>query len=172
LSFCLEHTLAVSEFRVNLELAVALSAATDLFFYQRGDKSLVSRVSDPSRKKKYLVVAPDAFFGLSIVGNGKSYFFLEVDLGTETLTRFAEKITAYKQFWKSGKYTDIYSYKHFRVLTIAESGRRLMNLIEATRKAGGKNMFLFTTFSQIEKHSVLGQIWQSPIPGKPINLLE
>jgi len=168
----MEHTLAVSEFKVNLDLALALSASANLFFYRRGDKPLVTRVSDPSNKKKYLVVAPDAFFSLSIIGNGKSYFFAEVDMGTETLTRFAEKITAYKQFWKSGKYTDIYSYKHFRVLTIAESGRRLMNLIETTRKAGGKNMFLFTTFSQIEKHSILGQIWQSPIPGKPISLLE
>ena len=168
----LEHTLAVSEFMVNLDLALALSTSANLFFYRRGDKSLVTRVPDPTKKKKYLLVAPDAFFGLSILGNGKSYFFLEVDMGTETLTRFAEKIIAYKQFWKSGKYTDIYGYKHFRVLTIAESGRRLMNLIEATKKAGGKSMFLFTTFSQIEKQSVLGRVWQSPLPSKPISLLE
>lgn len=157
----MEHTLAVSEFKVNLDMAIAQNAGVDLLFYQRGDKTFQTKVADPSGRKKYLVVAPDAFFGLK-TDHGNAYFFIEVDMGTETLKRFAEKITAYKQYWKSGKYTQKYGYKHFRVLTVAESERRLVNLIDATGKAGGKNMFLFTTFAGIEK-AILGEVWFSSI---------
>lgn len=167
----MEHTLAVSEFKVSLDVALMKTKALDLIFYQRENKSLVWRVADPSGKKKYLIVAPDAFFGLA-TPDGRSYFFLEVDMGTETLKRFQEKIIAYKKFWKSGAYSNAFGYNHFRVLTVTESGRRLMNLIETTKNAGGQKMFLSSTFSLIEKHSVLGRIWQSPISNEPINLLE
>jgi len=167
----MEHTLAVSEFKISLDLALVKSTSADLIFYQRGDKSLVSRVPDPTGKKKYLVVSPDAFFGIKDFA-GNSYFFLEADLGTETLSRFAEKIIAYKQFWKLGQYSQKYGYKNFRVLTMAESDRRLTNLIDATRKAGGKNMFLFSTFGEIDRLTPLGRIWLSPLSNLPINLLE
>lgn len=167
----MEHTLAVSEFKISLDLALFKLSNTRLTFYRRGDKSLVSRVPDPNAKKKYLVVSPDAFLGIKDLG-GNSYFFIEADLGTETLSRFAEKIIAYKQFWKLGQYTEKYGYRNFRVLTIAESDRRLTNLIDVTRKAGGKNMFLFTTFKDMNDYTPLGRIWLTPISSLPINLLE
>ncbi len=155
----MDHTLAVTEFKVNLDLALRERDDVDLAFYQRENKSLQTRVPDPGGKKKYLVVAPDAFFGLRTV-DGNSYFFLEVDMGTEALRRFAEKVAAYKQYWKFGKYTKAHSFNHFRVLTVAESERRLVNLIDSTAKAGGKNMFLFATFAEVEK-SILGPVRSS-----------
>ncbi len=166
----MDHTLAVTEFKVNLDLALRERADVDLVFYRRESKSLQARVADPASKKPYLVVAPDAFFG-SQTAHGNSYFFLEVDMGTETLKRFGEKVTAYKQYWKSGKYTGRYGYNHFRVLTVAENERRLANLIDATAKAGGINMFLFSTFSAIDKSATLDQIWFSPVSSSPKNLL-
>ena len=166
----LEHTLGVSEFRVCLDLALA-GRREELLFYQRGDKSHLRRISMTGTKKKYFVVAPDAFFGIQS-GRGKHIFFVEVDMGTETLSRFAEKIVAYKRYWKSGKYTQEYGFNHFRVLTIAESERRLANLIQATGKAGGRQMFLFTTFSAIQSDSPLGSVWLSPFIDSPTSLLE
>jgi len=167
----MEHTLAVSEFNVALTIGLAKRPNLKNIFYKRGDKSLITRLPDPEGKKKYLIVSPDAFLGIEDFG-GKSYFFLEADMGTETLSRFGDKIIAYKHFWKSGKYTEVYGFKNFRVLTIAESDRRLDNLIDATRKAGGKNMFLFTTFTEINRQTPLDRIWLSPISTLPINLLE
>ncbi len=166
----LEHTLGVSEFRVCLDLALA-GRREELLFYQRGDKSHLRRISMTGAKKKYFVVAPDAFFGIQS-GRGKHIFFLEVDMGTETLSRFAEKIVAYKRYWKSGQYKEEYGYNHFRVLTVAESERRLANLIQATGKVGGRQMFLFTTFSAIQNDSPLGSVWLSPFIDSPTSLLE
>ncbi len=166
----LEHTLGVSEVRVCLDVALA-GRREELLFYQRGDRSHLRRISMTGTKKKYFVVAPDAFFGIQS-GRGKHIFFVEVDMGTETLSRFAEKIVAYKRYWKSGKYTQEYGFNHFRVLTVAESERRLANLIQATGKAGGRQMFLFTTFSAIQSDSPLGSVWLSPFIDSPTSLLE
>ncbi|MCL4473068.1 MAG: replication-relaxation family protein [Actinobacteria bacterium] len=166
----MDHTLGVSEFKVCLDIALA-GRPEEIFFYQRGDKSHLRRISVTGAKKKYFVVAPDAFFGIQS-GRGKHIFFLEVDMGTETLSRFAEKVTAYKRYWKSRQYTEEYGFNHFRVLTVAESERRLVNLIQATGKAGGRQMFLFTTFSEIQRKSPLGSIWLSPFTDSPTSLLE
>jgi len=166
----LEHTLSISEFRVCLDIALA-GRPEELIFWQRGDKTHLRRISVTGAKKKYFVVAPDAFFGIQS-GRGKHIFFLEVDMGTETLSRFAEKVVAYKRYWKSGQYKEEYGFNHFRVLTVAESERRLANLIQATGKAGGRQMFLFTTFSAIQSHSPLGSVWLSPFIDSPTSLLE
>lgn len=166
----MEHTLAVSEFKVCLDVALA-GRREELLFYQRGDRSHLRRISVTGAKKKYFVVAPDAFFGIQS-GRGKHIFFLEVDMGTETLARFAEKVVAYKRYWKSRQYTEEYGFNHFRVLTVAESERRLANLRWATREAGGQRMFLFTTLRAIQENSPLGNVWLSPISDLPTSLLE
>lgn len=168
--FFLEHTLAVSEFRVCLSVALA-RRREELIFWQRGDRSHLRRISMTNAKKKYFTVAPDAFFGIQS-GRGKHIFFLEVDMGTETLSRFTEKVVAYKRYWKSRQYTEEYGFNHFRVLTVAESERRLANLIRATGKAGGRQMFLFTTFSAMQSDSPLGSVWLSPFTDSPTSLLE
>jgi len=166
----LEHTLAISEFRVCLNVALT-GRPVELIFWQRGDRTHLRRISVNGGKKKYFVVAPDAFFGIQS-GRGKHIFFLEVDMGTETLSRFAEKVVAYKRYWKSHQYTEEYGFNHFRVLTVAESERRLANLITATGKAGGRQMFLFTTFGAIDASSPFGRIWLSPHVDSPTSLLE
>lgn len=166
----MDHTLGISEFKVCLDVALAIRRE-ELLFYQRGDKSHLRRISMTGAKKKYFVVAPDAFFGIQ-TGRGKCIFFLEVDLGTETLSRFAEKVTAYKRYWKSHQYTEEYGFNNFRVLTVCESDRRLANLRQATGKVGGRQMFLFTTFSAIQKNSPLGSVWLSPFIDLPTSVLE
>ena len=166
----LDHTLQIAEFKVNLNISLK-NPETNLIFYQRESKSLKRKVLDPRGIKKYLVVMPDAFFGLQN-DKGKYYFFLEVDMGTETLKRFQEKVIAYKEYWKSGKYLKDYGFNHFRVLTIAKSEKRILNLLLASQKKGAKNMFLFTTFSAIENKGMFYPIWISPVSDKPINILE
>ena len=167
--FFMEHTLAVSEFKVCLDLALRDREA-ELYFYKRGDRSLIRRVSDPSGKRKYLVVAPDAFFGVK-TERGKHIFFLEVDMGTETLKRFQEKVIAYKQYWKSKKFKEDYGFNHFRVLTVAESETRLANLIQATGKVGGRQMFIFTTFAGLHKVGIFEPIWLATVAREGIKII-
>ena len=166
----MDHTLGISEFKVCLDIALA-RRPEEILFYQRGDKSHLRRISMTRAKKKYFVVAPDAFFGIQS-GRGKHVFFLEVDMGTETLSRFAEKVVAYKRYWKSHQYTEEYGFNHFRVLTVAESERRMLNLRQATGKAGGQRMFLFATFQAIQEKNPLARVWLSPISDLPTSLLD
>ena len=166
----MDHTLGISEFKVCLDVALA-TRPEELIFYQRGDRSHLRRISMTGAKKKYFVVAPDAFFRIQS-GRGKHVFFLEVDMGTETLSRFAEKVVAYKRYWKSRQYTEEYGFNNFRVITVCESKRRLFNLRQATGKVGGQRMFLFTTFQTIHESDMLRSIWLSPVSDSPISLLE
>lgn len=166
----MDHTLGIAEFKVCLDTALA-GRREELLFYQRGDRSHLRRVSVTGARKKYYVVAPDAFFGIQ-TGRGKCIFFLEVDMGTETLSRFAEKVVAYKRYWKSHQYTEEYGFNNFRVLTVCESERRLANLRQATGRVGGRQMFLFTTFSDIQNVGPLGSVWLSPFIDLPTSLLE
>ena len=166
----MNHTIGISEFKVCLDLELA-GRSEKLLFYQRGDRSHLKRISVPSSKKKYLVVAPDAFFGIHVTC-GKYIFFVEVDLGTETLSRFAEKITAYKQYWKSKKYEKDYGFKFFRVLTVTDSINRQANLIQATGEAGGRRMFLFTNFEAIHNVGILEPIWLSPASTDALSILD
>jgi len=155
----LEHTLAISEFRVNLELAISKRPDVELLFWKRGTKELNDRVSDPEGKSKYLTVAPDAFFGVQ-TPDGRSFYFLEMDMGTMSLIRLKSKIHAYRQYWKIGKYTERYGFKSFRVLTVTDSDKRMANLLEMARSCGVRSMFLFAT--QKLTTSILRDIWFNP----------
>ncbi|MHB1056171.1 MAG: replication-relaxation family protein [Thermoleophilia bacterium] len=166
----MDHTLGISEFKVCLDLALA-RRTEEIYFYQRGDKSHLRRISVQGAKKKYFVVAPDAFFGIQ-TERGKYIFFLEVDMGTETLKRFQEKVIAYKRYWKSGKFKEEYGFNAFRVLTVAESEKRLANLIRATQQAGGQRMFDFATFARIQNAGMFERIWFTPVDGEAISIVE
>lgn len=166
----LDHTLGIAEFRVQLELALRANSEMKLLFWQREGQELNDRIPDPTGRQKYLPVTPDAFFGLKTPA-GKSYFFLEVDMGTESLKRFTQKIIAYKQYWKSGAYTERYGYRHFRVLTVCQGERRLANLIQAAGMAGGKRMFLFSTVSLVETETPLSAVWLPPVNDDCQNIL-
>ncbi len=166
----LEHTLAISEFWVCLELAAKERKEIEILFWKRQGEALKDKVSDPDRKQKYLPVTPDAFFGI-LSPKGKSYFFLEVDLGTQSLKRFKKKIIAYRQYWKSGKYQEKYGFKSFRVLTITTSEKRLKNLIVAARDCGAKSMFLFTAQDLTKPNKVFDNIWYLPVSSDPMSIL-
>ncbi len=167
----LEHTLAVAEFRICLDLRIRRTQNIELLFWIRECKELQDKVADPEGKLKYLPVYPDAFFGIRSIG-GKSFFFVEIDRATQTNRRFKKKIVAYKQYWKSNKYQEKFGFKSFRVLTATTSKQRCNNLIRETADAGGKNMFLFTNQDYITERMILRRIWDRTTSDKPINLMD
>lgn len=165
----LEHTLTINEFKVNLVLAERKEKSFKLLFFKPEWEDLKDKVSDPKKEKKYLPVNPDAFFGIE-TEKGRSYFFLEADLGTETTRRFRQKIVSYRQYWKEGKYQKRYGFKSFRVLTVTTNEKRLLNLLVSAQKEGAKSMFLFTAKKFVTPKLLSTPIWLSPSEKNPIPL--
>jgi len=168
--FFLDHTVGVSE--VNVSLQVALRDKTDakLLFWKREAFLPKDKVQDPEHYESKLPVYPDAFFGLGLK-NGKSFFFVEVDMATEPLNRFRKKLVAYQQYWKTGAYQERYNYRNYRVLTVTTGPERLNNLLKIADSLGARNMFLFTTEELVSK-DILGAIWFKPNSMNPITILD
>lgn len=168
--FFLEHTLAVAEVNVALQMALSGQEKVKRLFWRREAWLPAEKLADPEGGEKQLIVAPDAFFGLE-TNLGRSYFFVEADMGTETLERFRRKLLAYQQYWKTGAYQERYSYKNFRVLTVTTGAERANNLIRLAGDLGAKNMFLFTTQEKASK-GILGPVWYKPPTLNPISILD
>lgn len=168
--FFLEHTLAVTEANVAMKAVLAEREDVRMLFWRREAWLATEKLPDPEGGEKKLIVAPDAFFGLE-TKLGRSYFFVEADMATETLERFRRKLLAYQQYWKSGAYHRRYSYRNFRVLTVTTGAERANNLIRLAGDLGAKNMFLFTT-AELASKNILGPVWYKPITLDPISILD
>lgn len=168
--FFLEHTLMTAELHVALQLAIRSRDDVSLIEWRRDAFLTRERFADPEDDEARLFVAPDAFFGLALPG-GSTYFFVEVDLGTETLERFRRKVRAYQEYWRSGRYTERYDHRYFRVLTVAETTGRLANLIEVCAEEGARQMFLFTGAAAVTER-VLARVWFIPGSLEPVSLLD
>lgn len=168
--FFLEHTVAVSELHVALE--VASRARDDVMVAEWKREGFLTRekLRDPEDDERRLFVSPDAFFALAVPG-GSMYFFVEVDLGTETLERFRRKIRAYQEYYRTGRYEERHDHHSFRVLTVGESAGRLANLIEVAHEEGAGKMFLFGMASQISA-AAFGPVWFHPGSLDPSSLLD
>ncbi len=100
---------------------------------------------------------PDGFFVITNPETGKDFpHFLEIDLGTETVSARSPARLDWRS--KVESYLD-YLDRHFReqfglaslpiVLTITESEQRLAHLLAATGAAGGGGRFWFTTLERL-----------------------
>jgi hypothetical protein len=168
--FFLEHTVLTAELHVALQVALRGREDISLLEWRRDAFLTREKFPDLEYDERRLIVAPDAFFGLALP-EGTAYFFVEVDLGTETLERFRRKIVAYQEYWRSGRYHERYGHANFRVLTIGEGPQRLANLITLAGEEGAKNMFLFAPASEVSAR-VLGPIWFKPNSLDPTTLLD
>lgn len=168
--FFLEHTVAVAELHVAFEVAIRERDDVALSQWKREAFLTREKLADPEDDDRKLIVAPDAFLGLSLP-HGKAYFFVEVDLGTETIERFRRKIIAYQEYWRSGRYRERYGHANFRVLTVSEGPDRLAHLIKLAGDVGARNMFLFALEREVSSR-VLGPIWFKPNTLDPTSLTD
>jgi hypothetical protein len=160
----------VAEVNVALQVAFGGQEKVKRLFWRREAWLPTEKLVGPEAGEKKLIVAPDAFFGLE-TELGRSYYFVEADMGTETLERFRRKLLAYQQYWKSGAFQERYSYRNFRVLTVTTGAERANNLIRLAGDLGAKNMFLFTTEEKASK-DILGSVWYKPTTLNPISILD
>jgi hypothetical protein len=149
--FFMEHTLAVADAMVALELSS-----------RRRHVEMVHHQSVPAEGLKWSVpvhhlgvtapvgLVPDRVFGLK-TQTGTRWFFLEADRATMPIERnnlkqtsFYRKLLAYHETWRQKTIKD--SFPRFQVLTVTTTPERVQNLLEATRrltKGKGAGLFLF-----------------------------
>ena len=115
----LRHALEVATFRAILELACQRNEdKVKLLFWEQGDsiRDFIIGVNEKGEDER-LPVHADAFFGLEVIGEGNTHFFLEVDRGTEPIvstkqrTDIKRKLIGYRLYRKSKKFPERYAYR-------------------------------------------------------------
>jgi DNA-binding Lrp family transcriptional regulator len=151
--FFLEHTLAVAEVMVALELACRDHDDIELIHHE--DELLKWHVEVRQASSAITIgVIPDRVFGLRRKNNPTEvvWYFLEADRATMPVERhslkqssFARKLRAYHETWRQGVLKN--SFPRFRVLTVTTTPERVHHLISASRalaQGKGSGLFLFT----------------------------
>lgn len=107
-----------------------------------------------------LKLIPDGYVELATQA-GILATFLEVDLGTESLTVWKEKVRQYLRLAVSGEFERRFNGERFRVLVIAHSERRLHSIREAVATLTDK-LFWFADQRNTQEKDFFGPIWFRP----------
>jgi Replication-relaxation len=103
---------------------------------------------------------PDAYLELEISA-GVAAGFLEMDLGTESLRVWKEKVRNYLRYALSGAFEKEFGENHFRVLVIAHSERRLRSIRDLVA-ASTEKIFWFASLESIGRDGLFAPIWLRP----------
>lgn len=153
----LDHLLHINDIRLAFHLSATRQPGHRMDIWL-DDRQLADRVPDTSQAGGWLPVRPDGYMVYQTPGR-QLHAFVEADLGTVTNKRWAVRVQAYVTYRLSGAFRQRYGISSFRILTVTTTAKRLSNLLRTTEKAGGKNLFWFTTWSDLAAHSPLSAIW-------------
>lgn len=150
--FFMEHTLAVADAMVALELSCRKRGVE--FIRHGNETGSPFKWSVPVRHGGMLVsvgVVPDRVFGLKTQKEVR-WFFLEADRATMPVERnnlkqtsFYRKLLAYHETWRQRALKD--SFPRFQVLAITTTPERVENMVQGARRVTrdkGSGLFLFT----------------------------
>lgn len=158
-----EHTLRINDVRIAILLAAQehdwqlLEWRDEGRFRAEPDYVLLTDGKGRQRQKPVL---PDGYFCLE-TPRGKARFFLEVDRGTEQLSKFAPQIAVYEAYTHSGQYQARFRARSLRVLVVTTSAKRMDSLKRVARDEGGDRKYWFTTLGQVSAQTVLTEpIWE------------
>ena len=115
---------------------------------------------------------PDGTFAIRHEGLGKTLlFFLEVDMGTETLASakrppgdVQQKMLSYRAYWQSEqykRYEEIWScqLRGFRLLFVTPSATRLASLCRLTQRVSSSGFVWLTDSVRLHAQGVWSPIW-------------
>lgn len=132
------HIIGVNQIRVAFDSASNSRDDYNMLFWKydtelRDEKNRSFKVKSPDDPKATLSVTPDAFFGIE-TPKGKSYLFVEYQIGKVNPSRFREKMLGYAAFWRDRKngFRAYFPYQGFRVLVVTEE--KVDGFIRATSK--------------------------------------
>jgi hypothetical protein len=171
--FFLNHDLAVNEVRIILHEAATrqyngvgierwIGASDWLQEYEIFDESI--------RRRALKVFRPDGYF--RYVHNGKLFgCFLELDRSTMSNGRFQSKVRAYLHYMKSGQYPQRFGLNFFRVLVVAKTKERMLNLKSVTEKETHR-IFWFAAINDLTSERVFDRVWMRPGKDNYFSLME
>src|SRR5450759_3972860 len=178
----IEHTVAIAEFWVALELAAR--NREDLRILERSE----ILEDAPKSKRDRLVrleasiriggvlkrnsVVPDALFGLRVNDEKESFFMVEIDRGEMPVERFkntqrtyfSKKMLTYYEANRQQRHVHDLGIENFRVLTVTTKPARvklMLNALDAITNGKGSNIFLFTDQSTLAASNPLDVEWVS-----------
>lgn len=146
------HTLAINDVRVVVTL-LAQKGHFEVVEWIDEASFRATKEKVPFRMRGVQVVRnyPDGYFRLTLPHQTQTaHFFLEVDQGTMSLTRWKEKVQAYAEFRARGLAQHHFDTRNFRVLAVTTTTQRLSNLKRASEQAGADHFFWFTTQAQVD----------------------
>jgi Replication-relaxation len=147
--FFIEHQLAINEVYCRLKFRTCPPGVS----FRRW-----LTFSEPVAQGLRLI--PDGYVEVGTPG-GIVGAFLEVDLGTESLTVWKEKVRQYLQLAVSGEFKQRFGEERFRVLVIAHSERRLHSIRQTVATTTDK-LFWFGDQKTIQDKDFFGSVWFRP----------
>jgi hypothetical protein len=179
----ISHDLAVNDFRITVMQAVQASRSLTLHrwvpeseFWAHPDTVEYETAGGRKRKRR---VIPDGFFTIRrphVRNPGvmeELAFLLEIDMGTEDNPRFArEKVRPGVAYLDSRRYQERFGIDYGRWLVVTTSQTRLENMMAQTERAGGGDLFYFTTFDELSDNTVLSEpVWRPAGNRKAVGLI-
>lgn len=176
----LAHTLEVSEFRINLEIALKNNAKAKLnrFISEFELKANFHTFQDNQRFKifhkersldgKDYPVYPDALFVIQARGSDyREFFFVEIDRGTVGLRRMLDKVIGYRLFLENGNFSKKFpGFEDFTILIQTNSKQRAENLRAKFLNDSGHDFVWITESSKVSEKTILSNIWRTGSGGK------
>jgi DNA-binding transcriptional ArsR family regulator len=177
-----EHTIAISEFFVELEMAALarpnvriLERSEILEDAPRTKSERQVRLEASIRLGGVLrrnAVMPDALFGLRFNDEEESYFMLEIDRGEMPVERyrnlnrtyFAKKMLTYYEANRQERHVHDLGIGNFRVATVTTTPERVDKMQAALRSitdGRGSSMFLFADETRLAASNPLDVEWVS-----------
>lgn len=171
----LEHALALSEFRLLLELALRRLPFLTLRRFvpdfevkehlkaTGGKERFKLYYAFPSGPPRRRVVYPDAMIVLA-VGDDKEgqqrLFFVEIDRGTESHGVICDKVFAYERYLEAGIFRKFGAFPRFRVLLQTHSPRRARLLRETLASVRGGELVWIAAEPDLTPETILtGAVW-------------
>jgi hypothetical protein len=181
----IEHQIAIVDFRVALQRAVAqrrdirlidgdeLNAAATLRRHMPARRSPFGLSARLSRRGivREISVVPDLVFGLELPGGTRRNFVVEIDRGTmpvrrsnPTQTSIESKMRVYLAAHAAKQHERLFGWKNFRVLVVTTDSRRVCTMTDTLRslrvpRSSGVALFLFATFGELHATTPLAHDW-------------
>lgn len=172
----LQHALDLSEFRLCLETALQGNEIVELHrftcdFEVKGhtDRAVGNRryklyheVIHPLTRERF-VVYPDGLIILKGKGKYEQFqklYFLEIDRGTEGLSRIRDKVIGYNLYLREEVYKKFGEFDDFKVLLQTSSPKRAKNIRRCLVDQEGTDFVWITSMEQVNRDSILtSPIW-------------
>lgn len=156
--FFIHHILAVNDFRIAFEIEAKDKEGVE-FKRWIPEKELLdeyeTRIGGKKVKRRF---KPDGY-GRYLYQDKLYSFFLEMDRSTETNKSFQNKIRRYLDYKRSGRYSELFGVRFFKLLVVTTTKRRLANLKKATEEITNELVW-FTTMEKIQQQGFWGTIWR------------